>query len=36
VDVALRRWRALTGQDPVRLSDGRLFSELEAETEAAQ
>ena len=31
IDVALRRWRTLTGQDPVRVSDGRLFSELEAE-----
>jgi DNA modification methylase len=31
VDVALRRWRTLTGTDPVRVSDGRLFSELEAE-----
>ena len=31
VDVALRRWRTLTGQDPVRVSDGRLFSELEVE-----
>lgn len=31
VDLALRRWRALTGGDPVREYDGRSFSELEKE-----
>ena len=31
VDLALRRWRTLTGEEPIRLSDGRRFSDLEAE-----
>jgi len=31
VDLALRRWRTLTGEEPTRLSDGRRFSDLEAE-----
>lgn len=31
VDLALRRWRTLTGEDPVRLSDGRRFSDLQEE-----
>ncbi|MFC6637014.1 ParB N-terminal domain-containing protein [Sulfitobacter sp. JBTF-M27] len=30
VDTTLRRWRALTGCEPVRLSDGAEFSSLEA------
>jgi hypothetical protein len=31
VDLALRRWRTLTGEEPIRLSDGRRFSDLEVE-----
>ncbi|HVY88324.1 MAG TPA: DNA methyltransferase [Hyphomonadaceae bacterium] len=30
VDLALRRWRALTGEEPIRLCDGRRFSDLES------
>lgn len=30
VDTALRRWRAETGQEPVRLGDGRTLAALEA------
>jgi DNA modification methylase len=30
VDVVLRRWRGETGEDPVRESDGRTLSDLEA------
>lgn len=30
VDVVLRRWRAATGSDPVRLGDGASFSDLDA------
>lgn len=30
-DVAIRRWRRLTGGDAVRAADGRSFSSLEAE-----
>ncbi len=30
VDVALRRWRTVTGEDPIRECDGGSFSELEA------
>ncbi|MEW9921834.1 site-specific DNA-methyltransferase [Marimonas sp. MJW-29] len=29
VDVILRRWRDATGEEPVRLSDGRFLSEIE-------
>ena len=32
VDVTLRRWRVETGQEPVRVSDGRTFAEAEAHT----
>jgi len=32
VDVTLRRWRAETGQQPVRVSDGRTFAEVETDT----
>lgn len=31
VDVVLRRWRKETGEDPVRLSDGRSLGSLEVE-----
>lgn len=31
VDASLRRFKAVTGIDPIRQSDGRTFSELEAE-----
>ena len=30
VDVALRRWRTVTGEDPIRACDAASFSELEA------
>lgn len=30
VDVVLRRWRAETGEEPVRASDGRSLADLEA------
>ncbi|WP_375780252.1 site-specific DNA-methyltransferase [Bradyrhizobium sp. ma5] len=33
IDTAIRRWQNLTGQDAVRLSDGKLFREVEAEAE---
>jgi DNA modification methylase len=33
VDTAIRRWQNLTGRDAVRLSDSKLFRELEAEKE---
>lgn len=33
VDTAIRRWQNLTGRDAVRVSDGRLFRDLEAEKE---
>jgi DNA modification methylase len=33
VDAAIRRWRHLTGRDAVRVSDNRLFSEIETDTE---
>ena len=33
IDTAIRRWQNLTGRDAVRLSDGRLFREIEAELE---
>lgn len=33
IDTAIRRWQNLTGRDAVRLSDGKLFRELEAEKE---
>jgi DNA modification methylase len=31
VDTAIRRWQNLTGRDAVRMSDGRLFREIESE-----
>jgi hypothetical protein len=31
VQVALERWRKLTGEDPYRASDGKLLGELQAE-----
>lgn len=31
VDTAIRRWQNLTGHDAIRLSDGKLFCEIEAE-----
>ena len=33
VDTAIRRWQNLTGQDAVRISDGKFFREVEAEKE---
>jgi DNA modification methylase len=33
VDTAIRRWQNLTGQDAVRISDGKIFREVEAEME---
>jgi DNA modification methylase len=33
IDTAIRRWQNLTGRDAVRLSDSKLFRELEAEKE---
>jgi DNA modification methylase len=33
VDTAVRRWQNLTGHDAVRLSDGKLFREIEADRE---
>jgi DNA modification methylase len=33
VDTAIRRWQNLTGQDAVRVSDGKLFRDIEAEKE---
>ncbi|WP_166294274.1 site-specific DNA-methyltransferase [Bradyrhizobium sp. 2S1] len=33
IDTAIRRWQNLTGQDAVRLSDGKLFREIESERE---
>ena len=33
VDTAIRRWQNLTGRDAVRLSDGKLFRDIEAEKE---
>jgi DNA modification methylase len=35
VDTAIRRWQNLTGRDAVRVSDGKLFREVEAEKERA-
>jgi DNA modification methylase len=33
VDTAIRRWQNLTGRDAVRVSDGKLFRDIEAEKE---
>jgi DNA modification methylase len=33
IDTAIRRWQNLTGSDATRLSDGKLFREIEAEKE---
>jgi len=33
VDTAIRRWQNLTGQDAVRVSDSKLFRDIEAEKE---
>ena len=33
IDTTIRRWQNLTGRDAVRLGDGKLFRELEAEKE---
>jgi DNA modification methylase len=33
IDTAIRRWQNLTGRDAVRLTDGKLFRELEAAKE---
>jgi DNA modification methylase len=35
VDTAIRRWQNLTGRDAVRVSDGKLFRDIEAEEERA-
>jgi DNA methylase len=34
VDTAIRRWQNLTGQSAVRVSDGKLFHDIEAEKES--
>jgi DNA modification methylase len=36
VDTAIRRWQNLTGRDAVRISDGKLFRDVEAEKERGQ
>jgi len=36
VDTAIRRWQNLTGLDAVRVSDGKLFRDVEAEEGAAR
>jgi DNA modification methylase len=36
VDTAIRRWQNLTGLDAVRVSDGKLFRDIEAEEGAAR
>jgi DNA modification methylase len=33
IDTAIRRWQNLTGRDATRLSDGKLFREIEADRE---
>jgi DNA modification methylase len=33
IDTAIRRWQNLTGRDAVRLSDSKLFRQIEAEKE---
>jgi hypothetical protein len=33
VDTAIRRWQNLTGGNAVRVSDGKLFRDIEAEKE---
>jgi DNA modification methylase len=33
VDTAIRRWQNLTGRDAFRVSDGKLFRDIEAEEE---
>jgi DNA modification methylase len=33
VDTAIRRWQNLTGRDAVRLADGKVFRDIEAEKE---
>jgi hypothetical protein len=35
VDTSIRRWQNLTGQDAIRVSDGKLFRDIEAEQEQA-
>jgi DNA modification methylase len=35
VDTSIRRWQNLTGQDAIRVSDGKLFRDVEAEQEQA-
>jgi DNA modification methylase len=35
VDTAIRRWQNLTGRDAVRMSDGKLFRDIETEKEQA-
>jgi DNA modification methylase len=35
VDTSIRRWQNLTGQDAIRVSDRKLFREIEAEKEQA-
>ena len=36
VVTAIRRWQNLTGRDAVRMSDGKLFRDIEAEEGAAR
>jgi DNA modification methylase len=35
VDTSIRRWQNMTGQDAIRVSDGKLFRDIEAENEQA-
>jgi DNA modification methylase len=35
VDTSIRRWQNLTGQDAIRVSDGKFFRDIEAEKEQA-
>jgi DNA modification methylase len=36
VDLTIRRWQRMTGENAVRKADGRTFDELAAETEAVK
>jgi hypothetical protein len=35
VDTSIRRWQNMTGRDAIRVSDNKLFRDIEAETEQA-
>jgi len=36
LDTAIRRWQNLTGRDAVRVSDGKLFRDIEAQQGAGR